>query len=72
MFYPLLSNLVCYVVSRTVAAVNSAITSEEDESLLAALTSADLNIHSVTGDCIPTYMEALKAEVEESSKGGWN
>ena len=59
-------------MSRGVAAVNSSIQSDDDDSLLVSLTSTDLNLHSVTRDCIPTYRAALKQAAEESSQEGRN
>ncbi|BFY98703.1 hypothetical protein BsWGS_01743 [Bradybaena similaris] len=57
-------------VSHGVAAVNKALKADDKSALLPALTSSDVNFHSVTGDCIEGYQQALAAGVEESSKQG--
>lgn len=58
------------LVSASVAAVNKALKTGDQAVLLSALTSADLNFHSLTGECIEGYQQALLAAVEESSKQG--
>ncbi|KAH9500962.1 Ras GTPase-activating-like protein iqgap1 [Bulinus truncatus] len=55
-------------VSQGVAAVNKAL--RDGNNLLAALTSPDLNIHSVTGECIDGYHQALLEAIEQSSQQG--
>nr|KAI8756299.1 ras GTPase-activating-like protein IQGAP1 isoform X2 [Biomphalaria glabrata] len=55
-------------VSQGVAAVNKAL--QDGDNLLAALTSPELNIHSVTGECIDGYQQALLEAVEKSSQQG--
>ncbi|CAG5135114.1 unnamed protein product, partial [Candidula unifasciata] len=57
-------------VSHGVAAVNKALKAGDKTALLSALTSSDANLHSVTGNCIDGYEQALAAAVEESSKQG--
>ena len=60
-----------FSVSKSVAAVNETLTAGDQDALLSALCASDLNVHSVTGDCIDGYQESLSAAVEESSKQGF-
>ncbi|XP_012941932.1 ras GTPase-activating-like protein IQGAP1 isoform X2 [Aplysia californica] len=57
-------------MSRGVASVNQALKEDNKEALLTSLTSSEVNVHSVTGDCIEGYQQALLAAVQESSKEG--
>ena len=57
-------------MSRGVAAVNTALREENQDELLSSLSSQDVNIHSVTGDCLGGYITALGEAVEESKTQG--
>ncbi|GFS24828.1 Ras GTPase-activating protein nGAP-like isoform X6, partial [Elysia marginata] len=57
-------------ISKSVSAVNEALAAGEHEPLLTALSASDLNLHSVTGDCIEGYQASLLHAVEESSSQG--
>lgn len=57
-------------ISRSVSDVNEALASEHKESILTTLNASDLNLHSVTGDCIDGYQASLTQAVEESSSQG--
>ncbi|RUS77832.1 hypothetical protein EGW08_014406 [Elysia chlorotica] len=59
-----------FKISTSVAAVNEALASGDQELLLSALCASDLNLHSVTGDCIVGYQAALAEAVQESSSQG--
>jgi len=61
-------------VSRGVSGVNRCLressSDSPEEDLLAALTSSDLNIHSVTGEALQGVQAALHEAVGEASQGG--
>ncbi|CAL1534099.1 unnamed protein product [Lymnaea stagnalis] len=57
-------------VSVGVAAVNKALSDGNKAALLSALTSPDLTLHSVTGDWIDGYQQALLTAVQKSSQDG--
>uniref|UniRef100_A0A0B7B822 Ras GTPase-activating-like protein IQGAP1 n=1 Tax=Arion vulgaris TaxID=1028688 RepID=A0A0B7B822_9EUPU len=57
-------------ISVGVAALNKALKEDDKDALLSAVTSSDLNLHSVTGDCIESYQQAFQEAVEENLKKG--
>ena len=50
----------CFSVSASVKATNSAIDLDDPEALAQALSNSDAGLHSYTPDCVPSYLENLK------------